>query len=80
MGDFEYMTNLPTMGHSQTFSLLFLNNPNRTVIVANTDAWMKEMGDNLYAFHSILNWIYSSPDATDDFGIVSTNHSRSFQM
>jgi len=65
IGDFEYLnhesySNGTLANDQRTF---VENNPNRTVIIANTGAWMKGMGNYTFAFHSILNWIDSFPDA-----------------
>jgi hypothetical protein len=38
------------------------NHPNRTAIIANTGAWMKDMGQYTLAFQSLLDWFDSFPD------------------
>jgi hypothetical protein len=40
------------------------SNPNRTAIIANTGAWMKDLDDYKLAFHSLLDWLDSFPDSS----------------
>lgn len=65
IGDFDYLNQEShsngTIANGQR--IFVESNPNRTVIIANTGAWMKGMGNYTFAFHSILNWIDSFPDA-----------------